>query len=354
MAHKFRHLTYFIIKTYISLKYLEKNNIRYAILFIGDKGNNRLENFYKEKKEKNKLIKFETNLSFKIRELINKLIENKDLISFEIKKYGNNITELLNNKEYLFRSIIFKFKFNKLSDYFKIKIIFCYLDDTIKIEDKNEYFVIILSQKKTVQSFIKSYNKAVTSTSLDALYIFIDKEDKLKIKEDNKFVLLKKDVEFPKIYKEILDYIKANLIIDFYKIVNIQIKQKIKDFMNKKKEYNSKGVLTLDILKKKLESYEELNTDIDKLVSYIFQLFNKQMIKSEKYVEKLMKYKDLFETWMKKKYAKDFEKIIKNNFILLVENIKSSIIYDFVIQKIFPELIIESWSKKYFDDNQNN
>ena len=352
MAHKFRHLTYFIIKTYISLKYLEKNNIRYAILFIGDKGNNRLENFFKEKEEKDKLIKFETNLSFKLRELINKLIENKDLISFEIKKYGNNITELLNNEECLAKTIPYKFKINKLSDYFKIRIKFCYLDDKIKIEeDKNENFVIFQSKKDTSQDFLNSYKKAVTSKNLDALYVFIDKEDKLKIKEDNKFVLLKKDVEFPKIYKEILDYIEAYLIIDFYKIVNIQIKQKIKDFMNKKKEYNSKGVLTLDILKKKLKSYEELNTDIDNLVSNILLLCDKQMIKSEKYVEKLMKYKDLFETWMKEKFAQDFEKIIKNNFVLLAENIKSSIIYDFVIQKIFPELIIKSWSKIY---NSNN
>ena len=61
--------------------------------------------------------------------------------------------------------------------------------------------------------------------------------------------------------------------------------------------------------------------------------------------------KDLFEAWMKETFEQDFEKIIKNNFTLLAENIKSSLIYDFVIQKIFPELIIESWNKIY---NSNN
>jgi len=95
MINKFRHLSYFIEKTYEALKYLENNNIRYTIL------NNRLENFYKEKNEKMKEIKFETNFKLKIKILINKLIENKDEITFKIKEFGKSI------KEYIYKEKFF-------------------------------------------------------------------------------------------------------------------------------------------------------------------------------------------------------------------------------------------------------
>ena len=60
-----------------------------------------------------------------------------------------------------------------------------------------------------------------------------------------------------------------------------------------------------------------------------------------------MKYKELFEKWMGKKFEKDFKKLIEDKFILLTENIKLSLIHDFMIKKVFPKLIIKSWIKKY-------
>ena len=50
---------------------------------------------------------------------------------------------------------------------------------------------------------------------------------------------------------------------------------------------------------------------------------------------------------MGKKFEKDFKKLIEDKFILLTENIKLSLIHDFVIKKVFPRLIMKSWRNKY-------
>ena len=348
MAHKFRHLTYFIIKVYLALKYLEKNNIRYAILFIGDKENNKLENFFKEKKENNKLIKFETDLSFKIKSLISKLIESKDLISFEIRKFGNSIIEVLYQED-LVETIISNYNINNLLDCYKIKIKFYYMGDKIEIkEDENKNFVVDISQKKSEEDFIKAYNNVIKSKNSDSLFIFIDNKNKLKFNPNNKFALVKKEIEFPKIYAEMIEYIKLNKLLDNFKnLLKMTIEQKIKEFMKKKNIYNSKNILTLNILKEKLKSYAEFDIDIDKLVPNLKALCENIKINSEKYVKKLMKYKELFEKWMGKKFEKDFKKLIEDKFILLTENIKLSLIHDFMIKKVFPKLIMKSWRKKY-------
>ena len=145
-----------------------------------------------------------------------------------------------------------------------------------------------------------------------------------------------------------IKYIKLNKLLDNFKnLLKMTIEQKIKEFMKKKNIYNSKNILTLNILKEKLKSYAEFDIDIDKLVSNLKALCENIKINSEKYVKKLMKYKELFEKWMGKKFEKDFKKLIEDKFILLTENIKLSLIHDFMIKKVFPKLIMKSWRKKY-------
>ena len=214
------------------------------------------------------------------------------------------------------------------------------------VENKN--FVVDISQKKSEEDFIKVYNNVIKSKNSDSLFIFIDNKNKLKFNPNNKFALVKKEIEFPKIYAEMIEYIKLNKLLDNFKnLLKMKIEQKIKEFMKIKNIYNSKNILTLNILKEKLKSYAEFDIDIDKLVSNLKALCENIKINSEKYVEKLMKYKELFEKWMGKKFEKDFKKLIEDKFILLTENIKLSLIHDFMIKKVFPKLIIKSWVKKY-------
>ena len=48
MQYKFDNLKNLIYRTYLALKYMDSNNFRYCIFFIGDKDNNRFENFIKK------------------------------------------------------------------------------------------------------------------------------------------------------------------------------------------------------------------------------------------------------------------------------------------------------------------
>ena len=69
--------------------------------------------------------------------------------------------------------------------------------------------------------------------------MFIDNKNILKIKvnNNNKFVLIKKAVNFPEIYNEIKNYVYNNLDA-FKKSVNEKITQKIKEFIHNKKYIN--------------------------------------------------------------------------------------------------------------------
>ena len=70
--------------------------------------------------------------------------------------------------------------------------------------------------------------------------MFIDNKNILKIKvNNNKFVLIKKEVNFPEIYNEIKNYAYNNLDA-FNKKFNEKLTQKIKEFIDNKKYINQK------------------------------------------------------------------------------------------------------------------
>ena len=74
MANKNRNLNNLVYKTYEALKYLDDKNIRYCIFYIGDREDNRFEEFFKEKKGIKNPILFKTKFNNKIKNLINDLL----------------------------------------------------------------------------------------------------------------------------------------------------------------------------------------------------------------------------------------------------------------------------------------
>ena len=95
MANKYRNLNNLVYKTYEALKYLDDKNIRYCIFYIGDREDNRFEEFFKEKKGIKNPILFQTKFNNKIKNLINDLINLKEMIIFQINEFGKNIQKLI-------------------------------------------------------------------------------------------------------------------------------------------------------------------------------------------------------------------------------------------------------------------
>ena len=170
MTDKFKNLTKYIFWTYKGLKYLEKNNIPFFILFIGDKENNIIENFYKERKEINREVKLENGFRFKkINELITELKTVKKNFCENIVEYGKSIQNLIKKIRFNITYIYYQ---PKLSNYFKINIIIYYMNQ-IENEFKSEKYVVISKELKK-ERFLSAY-KELFESNKNRDYLLIKK-----------------------------------------------------------------------------------------------------------------------------------------------------------------------------------
>ena len=117
--------------------------------------------------------------------------------------------------------------------------------------------------------------------------------------------------------------------------------------MKLKNVYHSENILTLNILEEKLSIYYKNFQDGIKNIIEILRKEFTDIINYETYLKELIECKKIFEIYIGKTFKNDFEKIIKNNFISLSENIKLSIIYDLIIKNIIPSLIKLFWVSKF-------
>ena len=117
MSNKFKNLSNLTYKTYEALKYLDDKNIRYCIFYMGDKGENKYEDFYKEKEGKKSQILFQTKFSNEIHNLYNDLINSKEIIISKINEFGNKIRNLIDD-ERLLDFISHRYPILSLSNYF--------------------------------------------------------------------------------------------------------------------------------------------------------------------------------------------------------------------------------------------
>ena len=343
MSNKFRNLDNLIFKTFKAIKYLEDNHIRFCLLFIGDKGSNRLENFYKEKEGRNMEIVLETKFKSKMKYLINKLIESKDRISYEIREFGTKIKSFLYNKKIIIRS---KNKIKSLPDYFKINVKFYYADEKISILKKNKF--IIISKLLNEETFLRTFNKYLKIQNSDSLLVFIDNKNILSNNNqiNNKYIIVVKETEFSQIYENIETIIRKNS--DYF---NDMVKQKVdvkkKELKKNKNVYSVKSKLTSEIVIKKLKDDIELCIDVENLFKYLELYCDEKIENIDIYIKELIENKNEFEKLIKKEYLNDFKNLISNNFALLLECIKSSIIYDYIVDELIWEMVLSSWADMY-------
>ena len=343
MSNKFRNLDNLIYKTFKAIKYLEDNHIRFCLLFIGDKDSNRLENFYKEKEGGNKEIILETKFKSKMKYLINKLIESKDRISYEIREFGKKIKAFLYNQKIIIKS---KNKIKSLPDYFKINVKFYYADEKISILEENKF--IINSKLLNEETFLRTFNKYLKIQNSELLIVFIDNKNILSNnnKINNKNILVVKEHEFSKIYENIEIIIRKNL--DYFKdMVKQKVDAKKKELKKNKNIYSAKSKLTSEIVIKKLKYDIDLCFDVENLFKHLELYCDAKIENIDIYIKELIENKNEFEKLIKKEYLNDFKNLISNNFVQLLECIKSSIIYDYIVDELILEMVLSSWADMY-------
>ncbi len=344
-SYKFRNLNKLIYQTFEALKFLDEKNIHYCLFFIGNKENNKIENFFKEtKNEKGKEIKYETIFKFQIKSLINKLIESKEKITYKITQYGKSIQKKIQEKKIL-KQINRKFSVVNLSEYFKISITFYLTDINIKIKSNNNFNVNISYLPEN--QFDNKYKKLFKEQNIESISIFVDDKHLLANNSNNnkKNILIIKENQLPTIYEVIMGIIKKNSAI-FETILKKKIMDKSNQLKESKKEYSSKYILNREKLIDKLKEDKDLCIQIENIVEFLF-INCVDKIDNEAYIKELIEYKKSFETLLGKVYVNKFEEIIANNFILLEENIKASIIYDYISKDLITELISDAWNDIY-------
>ena len=144
----------------------------------------------------------------------------------------------------------------------------------------------------------------------------------------------------------VINYNKNNLNI-FENIINQKIEQKIKKLQENKNIYNIKCELNLKIIIEKLKNDGDLNLEAEKIVNFLYNNSNLNIQKTSDYIDGLLNNKNKLENLINKKFENDFKNAIMNNFSRLLENIKSSIIYDYIIKKMIRQLIISKWDFLY-------
>ena len=344
MPNKFKKLDYLIYKTNEALKYLEDKNIRYCILYLGDREENKFEEFYKEKEGKKNPTLFQTKFNNEIKNLINNLIDLKEMFLFNINELGKNYQKLI-GREYLVDLIMNQCnQISKLSNYFKIEIQFYYLDKNLNITFDDKYSI-----KKDLlndENFIKIYNKLSQTQNLESLIIFIDNKKLLNRRTDNPLLLIESEIKFTDIYNSIDKYIKKNKNI-FENILNQKIDKKIKQLKENKNIYNIKHELNFKIINEKLKNDDDLNIDAENIINILDRHSKINIAIINDYINELLKNKNCLENLINKKFKEDYENIILNNLFSLIEKLKSCIIYDYIIKKIIRRIISLNWHYIY-------
>ena len=345
MSNKFKNLSNLTYKTYEALKYLDDKNIRYCIFYMGDKGENKYEDFYKEKEGKKSQILFQTKFSNEIHNLYNDLINSKEIIISKINEFGNKIRKNLIDNERLLDFISHKYPILSLSNYFKIHIHFYYIDNNIKIDLNDKYYIQTTFLDKD-EKFKNIFKKLSQTQNLDTLFIFIDNKQLLDKNEENPFISIIPEFKVSNTYNLIGDYIKKNIKI-FDTIFKKKIDNKIKKLEENKNIYTKKCELNLKIVIEKFKNDKDLNFEVENVVKLLCENCKENIEEVNNYADRLVNNAKSLENMINKTFKKDFKNTIINNFTNLSENIKSSIIYDYVVKKLIKRLIISKWDCSY-------
>ena len=334
---KFRFLDDLIYDTYQALVFLNENNIKYGILFVGDNDANEIENFYKQIKGNPKKIK--VNFIKKIKELINDLICHRNELTQNLEDLTKSYYKTIFNSKSSNFVFVEKIK-NSLkikSNYFKIDLKVILLNKNISIND-NRFNITAsyLSEK----SFNNNLENILKNNDFNKLYVFINNNDNSKNKARNENVLIINEKDIHKFYQIVVEHIQCN-----QSVLDNQIKKKVIDKISNIQTDNSK-ILNYDTLIKIFENDEDFSFDVKSFINIIEQK-GLNIKNTEDYISSLRENKKKFEKILSKKFVDDFEKELKNNFKTIKENIVSSIIFDFLLDNI--ELPIYSKIYEFYE-----
>ena len=323
---KYRFLNDLIYETYETILFLDESKIKYGILFIGDNDGNEIELFYKQIKEKQKKI----NINFikKIKGLINGLIYQRNELTQKLEDMTKSYyKDILSNFSYVCTKKIER-SLKLKTNYFNVDLKVILSNKNISIN--NTRFNITTSNLSE-KSFNKKLEKIQKNSDFEKLYIFVNSKSNSKNQINNKNVLIIDEKEINKFEQIVIEHINANP-----SILENQIKKKV---INKiaKIQIDNLNILNYDELINIFENDQDYSINIKNLINIIEKRLNEKGFHIDninEYINYLIENKTNLENILSTKFVNDFRQILKNNFERIKENILSSIIFNFLLDKI--------------------
>lgn len=240
----------------------------------------------------------------------------------------------------------------KLSDNFKININFFLTDKNIIICSDQDF--IIKSELLTSTNFEKKFIECSRNKNIAKLSVFIDNTNVLKKyqgKKYNDYLLITKETQISKIFNNIKRYIQSR-IPAFHQTLEEKINEK-KNEINQI-IYDIKENLTSELLIEKLKNNNDFCFDLEKLVNDIKSIFPVEFENENNFGEELQNNEKAFEELIKKEYITDFKSLFSTNLSLLLNNIKSILLYEHIINNSFKDIIFRLWNVMYLYPKKNN
>jgi len=328
---------------------LRKNKIRHCLIYIGEKDENKYEEYVlkyinfdnKNKKEfENYLYKQDIDdivINHKISEYINTLNNIKyDFCEF-LKNSAKNIYSILNQKK---KDIILLFNSISLEQNDLITIKF-FVNEKLKNENEinklNKFYIkeveyFTSEEMETAMEKLKYSNTDIT--------LFIDNSSMIVTKFD---IFIDKEKAYLKGLVRL--EISLNKIVDLVDLIITKNKNFFKKKFYKnpdvpKNHFNSEGILDFSKLSKKINDELKINIDIKKMDEIANIKFDVK--EKNNYIDSIIKnIDDLNKFLCLNQYKENTIKLKKKyeeNFSLLMENIKASIFYDFIYFSLYPKL----------------
>ena len=163
-------------------------------------------------------------------------------------------------------------------------------------------------------------------------------------KKYNDYLLITKETQITKIFNNIKRYIQSR-IPAFHQTLEEKINEK-KNEINQI-IYDIKENLTSELLIEKLKNNNDFCFDLEKLVNDIKSIFPVEFENENNFGEELQNNEKAFEELIKKEYITDFKSLFSTNLSLLLNNIKSILLYEHIINNSFKDIIFYLWNVMY-------
>ena len=325
-----------LYKLYLFFDNLRKNNIRHCLLYIGEESGTEFEDGIISLMNLKKIqtVKDDLNIIFTTKNIIHDLSRIRDDSDAFIKNFWNDIKESLINNSKQIRDIFGSYTL-KNNDYIPIKV-YVSKENEKNINEiyKYKYFNYEINTFNSNDK-LAIYDKIVENTSDIILFVDDDSYLQYKLNKNSKNIY-----SFP--YKNLNTFFK--LVLEGMNIEFIKAKcyssylLDIDDNIIKKKD-----ILNIDKLFLKIETELGIILDKNKIIDILNVTIDNEKLKKIKsdICKNLEKLSELLEIKNYEKIYNSIDKAYNDNILLLMENIKASVFYDYIYYILLPDIKCE-------------